>query len=166
MIAAEKASFPAFAFDRRNRRPPADPLNAMLSFAYALATRLFTGALTAAGLDPYQGFYHAIRPGRPALSLDMMEPFRPILCDSTVLLAVNNGELDAGGLRLQRPVLRHDAERPEGADHRLGAPARAGDHAPRLWLPREHAPNVAVQCRLLARHLAGEITEMPHYVPR
>lgn len=166
MIAAEKAAFPAFAFERRNRRPPADPLNAMLSFAYALATRLFTGALTAAGLDPYQGFYHAIRPGRPALSLDMMEPFRPILCDSTVLMAVNNGELTPADFVYNGPSC---AMTPKGRKALITAWERRLEQEtthPVFGYRVSMRRLVAVQCRLLARHLAGEIAEMPHYVPR
>lgn len=86
---------PEFQFDftTRNRRPPLDPVNAMLSFAYAMLARELTVTLSAVGLDPYRGFYHQPRFGRPALSLDMMEPFRPIIADSTVLTVVNNGEV-------------------------------------------------------------------------
>ncbi len=68
-----------FDFNGRNRRPPRDPVNALLSFAYAMLTREWTVALAAVGLDPYRGFYHQPRFGRPALALDMMEPFRPLL---------------------------------------------------------------------------------------
>jgi len=71
MIAPERR-LAGFAFERRNRRPPEDPINALLSFAYALATRAFATALEAAGLDPLLGFLHQPRPGRPALALDMM----------------------------------------------------------------------------------------------
>lgn len=85
-----------FHFDGRNRRPPRDPVNALLSFAYALLARDATVALVAAGLDPYVGLYH--RPGfaRPALALDLMEEFRPIIADSVVVRAINNGEVGPG----------------------------------------------------------------------
>lgn len=85
-----------FHFDGRNRRPPRDPVNALLSFAYALLARDATVALVTAGLDPYIGLYH--RPGfaRPALALDLMEEFRPIVADSVVVRAINNGEVGAG----------------------------------------------------------------------
>ena len=86
----------AFDFERRNRRPPTDPVNALLSFAYALLTRSFAVTLTAVGFDAMRGFYHQPRYGRPALALDMMEPFRPLVADSAVLMAINNGELGAG----------------------------------------------------------------------
>ncbi|MEZ4219633.1 MAG: CRISPR-associated endonuclease Cas1 [Polyangiaceae bacterium] len=75
----------------RNRRPPRDPVNALLSFCYALLTKDFAVALGNAGLDPLLGFYHQPRFGRPALALDLMEEFRPLLADSVVIGAVNNG---------------------------------------------------------------------------
>lgn len=93
LFAEPVAAMPAFAFDRRNRRPPADPVNACLSLAYALLTRTFASAISAVGLDPWKGVYHVERPGRPALALDLIEPFRPLLADSAVLMALNNGEL-------------------------------------------------------------------------
>src|SRR5690606_8581363 len=83
----------AFDFSARNRRPPADPVNALLSYAYALLVRAWTTALSAVGFDPYRGLYHQPRYGRPALALDMMEPFRPLIADSSVIMAINNGEV-------------------------------------------------------------------------
>ena len=82
-----------FDFMGRNRRPPKDPVNALLSFAYAMLAREWTITLSATGLDPYRGFYHQPRFARPALALDMMEPFRPLIADSIVLMAINNGEV-------------------------------------------------------------------------
>jgi CRISPR-associated endonuclease Cas1 len=82
-----------FEFENRNRRPATDPVNAMLSFSYAMLVRELTATLSAVGFDPYRGFYHQPRYGRPALALDIMEPFRPILADSAVITAVNNGEI-------------------------------------------------------------------------
>lgn len=75
----------------RNRRPPKDPVNTLLSFGYTMLLRDFMTALHGAGMDPLYGFYHAIVPGRPALALDLMEAFRPLVVDSTVLRAVNEG---------------------------------------------------------------------------
>ncbi len=80
----------------RNRRPPKDPTNALLSFGYTMLLRDFMTALHGAGMDPLYGFYHAIVPGRPALALDLMEAFRPLVVDSTVLRAVNEGSFAAG----------------------------------------------------------------------
>src|SRR5207302_10187819 len=78
MFGEAARDFPAFAFDKRTRRPPADAVNAMLSLAYAMLTRTWLSVLSAVGFDPYLGFYHRPRFGRPALALDMMEPFRSI----------------------------------------------------------------------------------------
>lgn len=83
----------AFDFNKRNRRPPRDPVNALLSFAYALLTKDFTTTLFAVGFDPHLGFFHQPRYGRPALALDLMEEFRPLIADSVVLTLINNGEV-------------------------------------------------------------------------
>ena len=82
-------------FERRNRRPPRDPVNALLSFGYALLTKECTVSLVSEGLDPWWGFYHRPRHGRPSLSLDLMEPFRPLIVDSAVVTAVNTGMVKA-----------------------------------------------------------------------
>ena len=82
-----------FSFATRGRRPPPDPVNAMLSLAYALLTRAMTVTISSTGLDPYMGLYHRPRHGRPALALDLMEPFRAIVADSTTIQVVNNGEI-------------------------------------------------------------------------
>ncbi|MDW8355150.1 MAG: CRISPR-associated endonuclease Cas1, partial [Bryobacterales bacterium] len=78
-----------FDFESRNRRPPKDPVNAMLSLAYSLLVKDLTIACYAVGFDPYYGFYHQPRFGRPALALDLMEPFRPLIAESAVLTALN-----------------------------------------------------------------------------
>lgn len=79
-----------FDFKTRNRRPPRDPVNALLSLGYSLLARDCTVAALAVGFDPYVGLYHQPRFGRPALALDVMEEFRPLIADSTVLTAINN----------------------------------------------------------------------------
>ena len=80
-----------FNFNHRNRRPPKDPVNALLSLSYSILAKDCAIAAHAVGLDPYIGFYHQPRYGRAALALDLMEEFRPLIADSTVLLAINNG---------------------------------------------------------------------------
>ncbi len=80
-----------FEFGDRNRRPPRDPVNAMLSFGYAILAKECTVALLGVGLEPHWGFYHAPRHGRPALALDLMEEFRPLIVDSAVITAINTG---------------------------------------------------------------------------
>jgi CRISPR-associated protein Cas1 len=79
-----------FNFNHRNRRPPTDPINAMLSLAYSMLAKDCTLAALAVGFDPYLGFYHQPRFGRPALGLDLMEEFRPLIAESTVLSCINN----------------------------------------------------------------------------
>jgi CRISPR-associated protein Cas1 len=74
-----------FDFQHRNRRPPTDPVNALLSLAYSMLTKHWTGALQAIGLDPYVGCFHSVKHGKPALALDLMEEFRPLIADSVVL---------------------------------------------------------------------------------
>ncbi len=78
-----------FNFTSRNRRPPKDPVNCLLSYAYSLLTRDVIEAIIKVGLDPYIGFFHSEKYGRPALALDMMEEFRPIIADSVVITAIN-----------------------------------------------------------------------------
>lgn len=79
-----------FDFTTRNRRPPRDPVNALLSFAYAMLTKDCFAAACAVGFDPYKGFFHQNRHGKPSLALDLMEEFRPLVADSVVLTLVNN----------------------------------------------------------------------------
>lgn len=160
------ADLPAFAFENRNRRPPADPVNACLSLGYALLTRTFTAALVTAGLDPWKGLYHVERPGRPALALDLIEPFRPILADSAVLMALNNGELApndfvfaAGGCNLRTNARRALIA---GYERRLDQETTHPLFGYRVSMRRL----IQVQARLLARFLLGEIPAYPHYVPR
>ena len=86
----------AFDFDGRNRRPPRDPVNALLSLGYSMLSKDLTVACYAVGFDPYVGFYHQPRFGRPALALDLMEPFRPLIVDSAVLTAINTGMVTQG----------------------------------------------------------------------
>jgi CRISPR-associated protein Cas1 len=88
----EGAGAGAFPFDfaGRNRRPPRDAVNALLSLAYSLLAKDFTIACYV-GFDPFIGYYHQPRFGRPALALDLMEPFRPLVADSAVLSAINTG---------------------------------------------------------------------------
>lgn len=78
-----------FHFSHRNRRPPQDPVNALLSYAYTLLAKDMMSAIQVVGFDPYVGFLHHPVYGRPALALDLMEEFRPVIADSAVLLAIN-----------------------------------------------------------------------------
>ncbi len=156
----------AFDFAARNRRPPADPVNACLSLSYALLTRACSAALAIAGLDPWKGLYHVEKPGRPALALDFMEPLRPIVADSVVLMAVNNGEVSpddfvgaARGVNLK----------PAGRRRFIAAFERRLDQDfahPVFGYQISMRRALHVQARLLARHLRGEIADPAHLTPR
>ncbi len=166
MFADAARDFPAFAFDKRTRRPPADPVNAMLSLGYTLLTRTWLTVLSAVGFDPYLGFYHKPRFGRPALALDLMEPFRPILADSTVIQVINNGEVKADGFVAAGPAvnLKPHARRAFIAayERRLAQEVTHPVFGYRVSMRRL----LEVQARLLARHLGGEIDDYPHYLVR
>jgi len=82
-----------FNFEERNKRPPRDPVNAVLSYLYSLLAKECFTALHSVGFDPYMGFYHKPRYGKPSLSLDLMEEFRPIIADSVALTLFNNNVL-------------------------------------------------------------------------
>jgi CRISPR-associated protein Cas1 len=93
MLRPKDGPSPGFDLNGRNRRPPKDPVNACLSFAYAILVKECTVALAGVGLDPFWGLYHQPRHGRPALALDLMEEFRPLIADSAVITAINTGML-------------------------------------------------------------------------
>lgn len=155
-----------FSFEKRNRRPPEDPVNAMLSFGYSLLTRTFLASLQAVGFDPYRGFFHVMRHGRPSLALDMMEPYRPIIADSVVINAVNNGEIKPEDFIRNGPscAMKPAARKAfiAGYERRLEQETTHPLFGYRVSMRRL----IAVQMRLLARHLDGEIKSYPHYMPR
>ncbi|MCC6533910.1 MAG: CRISPR-associated endonuclease Cas1 [Burkholderiales bacterium] len=155
-----------FDFMGRNRRPPRDPVNALLSFAYAMLTRELTIVLSAVGLDPYLGFYHQPRFGRPALALDMMEPFRPLLADSTVLMAVNNGEVRPSDfVRAAGSCNLNDSGRKRfiaAFERRMSQEVTHPIFRYRLSYRRL----LEAQSRLLIRTLSGEIPEYPNFITR
>lgn len=84
-----------YLYTGRKRRPPEDPLNACLSFAYTLLSTEVKNALTTVGLDPYIGFFHTDRPGRISLALDMMEELRGVMADRFVLSLINRGQINS-----------------------------------------------------------------------
>jgi CRISPR-associated endonuclease Cas1/CRISPR-associated protein Cas4 len=155
-----------FQFENRNRRPATDPVNAMLSFCYAMLVRELTAILSAVGFDPYRGFYHQPRYGRPALALDIMEPFRPILADSAVITAVNNGEIKPGDFIWAG---RACALTPSGRKKMIAAFERrlaTEITHPMFGYRVSYRRLLEVQARLLGRHLMGEIPALPPVEPR
>jgi len=162
---ANDADF-AFDFTGRNRRPPQDPVNAMLSFAYAMLAREWHIALSAVGLDPYRGYYHQPRFARPALALDMMEPFRPLVADSVVLTAINNGEVQGDDfIRAAGACALTDSARKRFIAAFERRMAQEITH-PLFGYSLSYRRLFEVQARLLIRHLSGEIPEYPNFVTR
>jgi CRISPR-associated protein Cas1 len=166
MLKGDEALHATFDLDGRNRRPPRDPINALLSFAYALLAKDFAVALGTAGLDPLLGFYHQPRFGRPALALDLMEEFRPLIADSVVIGAINNGIFAAddfvraaGSVALKPPARRRF----------LLAYERRMDQLvthPVFGYRISYRRVLEVQARLLGRMLLGEIPSYPEFRTR
>ena len=162
MILGEK---PLFAFETRNRRPPQDPINALLSFAYSLLTNDCTSALESVGLDAYVGFLHRDRPGRTSLALDLMEELRPCLADRFVLTLINNRVVSRGDFdfRENGAVFLNDAGRRTFLRHWQERKQETITH-PYLKekLPWGLVPYI--QALLLARTLRGELDGYPPFL--
>ena len=152
-----------FDFRDRNRRPPKDPVNAILSFVYMMLSRQAEITVGTVGMDPYLGFLHTPHHGRPSLALDLMEEFRPIIGDSVCVSLVNNGmirrsdfirtpfgvAMTDGGRR--RVIMAFESRMDETVRHRL------------LGYSASYRRILETQARLLARHLMGEIPEYPPF---
>jgi len=166
MLKPTNGNLRTFDFQSRNRRPPRDAVNALLSFAYAMLTREFAVTLLSVGLDPYLGFFHQPRYGRPALALDLMEEFRPLLADSVVLTVINNGEV--------RPEdfvsgMGSVALTPSGRTRFLQAYERRMSQEithPTFGYRISYRRVLEVQARLLGRYLTGEIPAYPFFLTR
>jgi CRISPR-associated protein Cas1 len=157
---------PAFELDGRNRRPPRDPVNAMLSFAYSLLTKEFAVTLETVGLDPMLGFYHQTRFGRPSLALDLMEEFRPIVADSVVVGVVNNGVLKPDDFVVAPTGV---AIASAGRKKFIEAYERRMDQLvthPVFGYRISYRRVIEVQARLLGRLLLGEIEAYPSFRTR
>ena len=155
-----------FKFVHRNRRPPRDPINAILSFGYGILTRQLCTVLAAVGLDPFRGLFHEARYGRPSLALDLMEPFRPIIVDSTVLRTVNTGEIVPNDFIGQDIGVALTAR---GRKKFLNAYERRMSDTvthPLFGYKVSIRRLLIVQARLFSRYLVGEIPIYPHYLPR
>lgn len=155
-----------FDFSLRNRRPPKDPVNALLSFAYALLTKECLVALWSEGLDPWWGFYHSPRHGRPALALDFMEPFRPILADSAVLTAINTGMVKPQHFLVNQNGC---AMQPAGRKAILRAWEQRLDQLtthPEFNYRCSWRTMLRIQARLLVRFLRGDISRLPWPIVR
>ena len=154
---------PALQFAQRTRRPPRDPVNALLSLFYSVLTHDCASALSAAGLDPSVGFLHDERPGRPSLALDLVEEFRPALVDRFVMTLINRRQVSpedfitrpGGGIELSESVRK----RLVGAYQERKQESRLH---PYLQSEEPIGRFPALQAKILARVIRGDIA---HYVP-
>jgi len=157
---------PPFDFNGRNRRPPRDPVNALLSFAYSLLVKDLTIVCHTVGFDPFVGFYHQPRFGRPALALDLMEGFRPLIADSSVLSAVNTRMVTPKDfLRAGRSVTMTAS----GRKAVLRAYEQRMDNLvthPLFGYRVSYRRVLEIQARLLARTVTGEVTRYPGFETR
>ena len=155
-----------FRFGGRSRRPPLDRTNCLLSFLYALWTNDCRSGLEGVGLDPQFGFLHVLRPGRPALALDLVEEFRAVVLDRLALTLINRRQIEAADFEVReggavsltddgrKKVLTAYQERKKTeVPHALFV-----ERVPLGFLPH-------IQARLLARHLRGDLEAYPPYNP-
>ena len=157
----------AFRFDGRNRRPPADAVNALLSFVYTLLRYDIASALEGVGLDPAVGFLHRDRPGRPALALDLMEELRAPLADRLVLALINRKQVSPSGFRTDETgAVKMDDETRKAVLVAWQERKREEIRHPFLeeTLPIGLIPHI--QARLLANHLRGELDAYPAFIWR
>ncbi len=151
----------SFNFTTRNRRPPRDPVNSLLSFAYAMLIKDCFSAACTVGFDPYRGFYHTDRHGRPSLALDMVEEFRPVIADSVVLSLINNGMLaESDFLTWNDACYLTDAGRAIFFKAYEQRKATEVTH-PIFGYRMSYGRMLEVQARMLAAHVRGDV---PRYV--
>jgi CRISPR-associated protein Cas1 len=157
----------AFPFNGRNRRPPLDPVNALLSFLYAILAHDARAACECAGLDGAVGFLHRDRSGRPGLALDLMEEFRPFLADRLVLSLINRQQVDVSGFRTSEAgaVEMDDKTRKVVLTAYQQRKQEEITH-PFLGEPTTVGLLVHLQARLLARFIRGDLDAYPAFVWR
>jgi CRISP-associated protein Cas1 len=150
-----------WTFEGRNRRPPTDPVNALLSFAYGLLRVQVTAAVHLAGLDPYIGYLHEVTRGQPAMVLDLMEEFRPLIADNLVLGVLNNREIQRQDFveSLGAYLLKDGARKVflQAFERKLSDEFMHPVFGYRCTYRR----SIELQSRLLARHLQEEIPYKP-----
>ena len=155
-----------FDFRSRNRRPPKDPVNAVLSFLYAMLIKQSAVTALTVGFDPYLGFYHQPRYGRPALALDLVEEFRPLIADSVCLTLINNGELGPSDFISRGGAT---ALTQNGRRRVIDAYERRMDTLvthPLFGYPVSYRRVLEMQARLMSRHLLGELPSYPVFRTR
>jgi len=156
----------SFDFTTRNRRPPRDPVNALLSFAYALLCKDCFAAACTVGFDPYQGFYHAGRHGRPSLALDLMEEFRAIIADSVVLNLINNGMLTPADFLTWRDACQLNDEGREVFFKAYEQRKSTEVTHPVFGYRMTYGRMLEVQARMLAAFIRGDIPRYTGFTVR
>ncbi len=146
----------------RNRRPPTDVVNCLLSFCYGMLTKEVLAACLAVGFDPYIGLFHRPRFGRPALVLDLAEEFRPLLADSTVLTLINNREVSAGDFLVRAGAVTLTAGGRKAVIRAWERRMTTELRHPMFGYAVSYRRAVELQARILAAHLVGEL---PQYEP-
>lgn len=155
-----------FDFRKRNRRPPKDPVNALLSFGYAMLAKDVTSSLMQAGLDPYQGIYHVSHYGRPALALDLMEEFRSIIVDSVVLTAINKAIITSEAFEdYFGGVILNEAGRKKFFVAYQKRMAQEVSH-PIFNYTLPYRRTIELQARFLAKVIRGELPEYKAFAVR
>jgi CRISPR-associated protein Cas1 len=154
--------FFSFDFARRNRRPPRDAVNALLSLGYSMLARDCTIAAHAVGFDPYVGFYHQPRFGRPALALDLMEEFRPLVADSVALTLINTRVIGPGDFIRAGDAVNLSAEGRKRFFNAYEQRMNATIVHPVFDYQVSYRRAIELQARMLAKTLTGEIEQ---YVP-
>lgn len=155
-----------FDFTRRNRRPPRDAVNALLSLGYSLLARDCTVAAHAVGFDPYVGFYHQPRFGRPALALDLMEEFRPLIADSVVLTAINTRVIGPGDFVRAGEAVNLSAEGRKRFFNAYEQRLNSTIVHPVFDYQVSYRRAIELQARLLAKALTGEIEQYAPFMTR
>lgn len=154
-----------FSFDARNRRPPLDRVNALLSFTYALLTSMCVAALETVGLDPYAGFMHTDRPGRCSLALDLLEELRAPYADRFVLSCINKKVVNASDFEQKEngAVFLNEAGRKKYLTAWQNRKAEKLTH-PYLQESIEWGLVPYVQALLLARYIRGDLDGYPPFL--
>ncbi|MEL6110236.1 MAG: type I-C CRISPR-associated endonuclease Cas1c [Planctomycetota bacterium] len=157
----------AFRLTDRSRRPPLDPMNALLSFLYSMLAHDARSACEATGLDASVGFLHRDRPGRPGLALDLMEEFRAFLCDRLALSLVNRKQVRSKGFEMtESGAVRMDDKTRKTV--LVAYQKRKQDVIEHPFLREKTSVGLLIhlQARLLARHLRGDLDEYPVFLWR
>ena len=154
-----------FDFEKRTKRPPRDPVNALLSFGYSVLVGDMVSSLSTAGLDPYIGFFHSAKYGRPALALDLMEEFRPVIVDSLVLTLLNKGMVTEKDFKEKFGGVFFEEDGREAFFRAYAGRVQTEIVHPVFEYRVTYRRVFEIQARFLAKVLTGEIDEyMPFLV--